>query len=583
MISGALRIRGMAGRVTTAPWEKVIGIVVGVVVIFLVAVPLLMLVFSSFRSTGERLPFEATAFTLANYVQVFGSSTTYPVLLNSLWYALGSITLGLTLTMAFAWLLERTNVPWRTFLFALVVAPMAIPGAVSAMAWILLANKENGLLNTLLQEATGRSGPGPLNINSVLGMILVSGLQFVPPMYLMISGTFSQLNPALEEASEMSGAGRWRTLWSITVALLRPGILAAAIYHFVLAIEVFEVPAMLGMSKGIFVFSTMIYDAVHPRSGLPNYGLASGYAMAIFTACALLIYVYSRATRRRDQFVVVTGRGYRAQPIDLGRWRYAALAAALVFFSFAVALPFFVLVWSSLVPYYSAPSPEMLARVSLNNYTRVLNSPGIMRTLTNTLVLVTMAPIVTMMLAALVARLSIRPSFRGGSIPDHLTFVVLGVPSIVMGLALMFVYLAVPIPIYGTVWIIVIGIVTRCLTYSTRSMGAAYLQVHQELEEASEVSGAPWWRTMGWVVMPLLLPSMSRGWIWVFSRSVQETTLALMLYTPGNETIAVRLWLAWTQDADIVFASTMAVFLVLILASLVLFMVRGTPRATERA
>ena len=558
-------------------WAGVFWIVTAVLVTYLVAGPVLVLLFSSFRDTAQKLPLEATSFTLNNYIDVLASATTYHLLLNTLMYAGAALILSFTLTVILAWVIERTNIPLRPYLLMGILAPMAFPGVVEAMAWMLLANPSNGLYNLLLRKIFGISGHGPLNIYSMAGMILVTGLRLVPSMYLMMSGTFSRLDPALEEASEISGVLPRRTFRRISMPLLRPSLLAAVIYYFVLCIEIFEIPGLLGVPRGIFVFSTALYNAVHTVTGLPDYGLASIYGVVGFAAGTLLIILYGRAIRTRERFSVITGKGYRPRLIRLGRWRYLISAGILTYIGFALVIPVLTLLYASLLPFYRLPSVEALAHLSLINYLRVLETPAIMESAINTVIVAAITPTAVVALATIVAWRAVRFSSWTNSIPDRLSFIVLGTPSVVIGLALMFLYLSVPIPIYGTLWIIIVAFVTRFISYSTRLMGAAFLQIHRELEEASYISGVAWWKTMRHVVLPLVWPSALRCWLWVCVHSVREVTLALMLVGVDNSTVAVRLWMmVASSKGDISFACALAILIVVVLSVMTFFIGRST-------
>lgn len=567
---------GKRGFRISIPWEGVAGIATAGAVVFLIGAPLAMLLFSSVRSTRDRLPFEVTSFTLDNYLQVFSSENTYRLFANTLSYAAGATLLGLALAMVFAYLIERTNIPLRTLVLVVVLAPMSLPPFVAGMAWVLLANPRNGIINVLLRGVLQISGDGPLNIYSIPGMILVGGIMFVPSMYIMISGTFSRMDPALEEASLLSGVSPRATLRRITAPLLRPGILGAAIYYFVVSIEIFEIPALLGMPGGIYTLSTWIYYLVHPPGRLPDYGLASSFGILTLAIAGALIYLYGRTTRQRERFITVTGRGYRPRLIDLRRWRFPLLAGAVVYSFFTVALPFVILAWKSLVPAYSDFNLASLTSVSLNVYLSVLTNFKVLDAARNTAVIALVTSTGTMALAMLVAWLAIRSGFRAGALPDRLAFVAHGVPAIVVGLAVMFVYISLPLPIYGTVWIITIALATRYIAYGSRVMSAAYLQIHRELEEASWTSGVPWGRTMRRIVLPLVWPAYSRGWLWMFVHALRDVTIVLMLVSVGNETIGARLWFIWFESANQSHASALSVMLMLASAMLTYFVARQT-------
>jgi iron(III) transport system permease protein len=561
--------------------RKILLYVVSLILALLVLPPIGMLLFSSVRSTADRLPFEATSFTINNFINAFTSDLTYRLLLNTAWYAVGSVTLAISLAVVFAWLLERTNVPFRRAMFMMILAPMGMPTVIKSMAWVLLGNPANGLLNMMLRSLLGLEGRGPINIYSIPGMILVTALTFVPMIYIMISGVFSRVDPSYEEAARTSGAGFWVTIRRVSLPLLGPAIFAAAIYYLVIAMETFEVPAVLGMPRRIFVFSTIIYYSIHPMTGFPDYGMASTYGIVLLISAAAFIYMYSRYVQHGERFATVTGRGYRPQLIDLGRWKYVPIVLISGYSFFAVGLPLLILIWTSFVPTYAGVSLSSLPLANLDAYRELLEYSELLVAAKNTLWIATVTGILTMLLVTLSSWLSVRGGLRGSSIPDRLAFIILGIPSVVLSLALIFIYTAVPLPIYGTTWIIVIALMTRSLPFGTRLMTAAFLQIHRELEEAAATSGAGMWNTFWRIVLPLLWPSFTRGFLWAFVRSMRETTAALMLYSAGNQTIAVIIWFLWVEDGEYALASAIAVPLVIITSILTYFVAKKTMLGEE--
>ena len=551
--------------------------VVSAIIILLVLPPIGVLLFSSVRSTADRLPFEATNFTASNYIHVFFSDVTYRLLFNTALYAVGTVALALGIAISFAWFLERTKVPFRRTMFVLILAPMGIPIIIQTMAWILLANPTTGLFNVMLRSLLGmKGGPGPLNVYTVTGMVLVSALTFVPVIYIMISGVFSRIDPSFEEASHTSGGGTWATIRRISMPLLSPALFAAAIYYLVIAIELFEIPAMLGMPKKIFVFSTVIYYAIHPLTGFPDYGLASTYGTLLLFTAGVLIYLYARHIRHAERFTTVTGRGYRPRLIDLGRFRFVPVLLMSGYFFLAVGLPLLVLVWTSLAPPYAKISLSVLPKLTLNAYRSMVRYPDLWVAIQNTLLIAAATSLIAMLLSTLTSWLSVRGGIRGATLPDRLSFVILGVPSVVLALALIFIFTAVPLEIYGTIWSIVIGLVTLSLPFGTRLVSAAFLQIHRELEEASATSGGGMRSTFLRIVLPLLWPSVARGFLWAFVRALRETTTPLMLYAAGNQTIAVILWFLWVEDGEFGLASAIAVSLTVVTTVLTYFVAKQT-------
>jgi iron(III) transport system permease protein len=267
--------------------------------------PLAMLFISSVKSTADKLPIEPAPWTLSNYQQVFASSETYVLLQNSLVYAFGAVALSVSIAVVLVWLIERTDLPGRNLVFTFILVPLAIPGLIKAIGWSLLANPRMGALNVMLRSMLGMADDtGPVNIYSLGGIIFISTLSMVPSVVLMISGCFHNFDPALEEAGETCGVSRLRAQVLVTLPLLRPALLGALIYYFANALDDFQIPAVLGLNAGIRVFSTKIFLATTPTYGLPDYGLASAYAMLLFALAAVLIVVYRRTVRKTDQFAV---------------------------------------------------------------------------------------------------------------------------------------------------------------------------------------------------------------------------------------------------------------------------------------
>jgi len=544
---------------------KLFFILPSAIVFYLVVPPLILLVISTFTSSGDQLPTEATTWSLANYINVFNDAETFILFRNSLIYALATVIISLTIAGILVWLIERTDLPGRNIVFGLILLPIAIPGLVKAIGWAMLANPNMGLLNVWFREIFGAGeNYGPLNIYSLTGIIFVSALSHVPSVVLMLAGTFRNFDPALEEASESSGAHWSKTQRFITLPLLKPSLFAAFIYFFASGLDDFQIPAILGMNAGIHVFSTRIYLATHPVDGVPDFGLASTYSMLLLLMAMALIFLYRRMVRKGEKFAVITGKGYRPRRATLGNWKYVALGGVVLYLMFAAIMPMLSLLWVSLQPWFALPSVQSFGRITTANYTELADMGQFHVALFNTLLVAPIVATVTMLLSTLIAWTSVRGAFSGKTIPDFLTFINLAVPTVVLGLAILFVYLSFP-PLrvfYGTVWILVIAFTTRYLTYTTRLMGGAVIQIHKELEEASDVSGATRWKTFSGVTLPLLLPSFLNGWLWTAVHSLREATLAVMLVTPANVVLASMIWASWQEGTSTGTVAAMSVIVV---------------------
>jgi iron(III) transport system permease protein len=543
------------------------------VVSYLVLVPLIMLLYASVKSTEDKLPFETTGMTLANYVTVLTNPSMLSIFLNTFLFAAGSLTIGVPLAVVMAWLVERTAMPARRWIAALILIPMTIPSLLSAIAWIQLLDPRIGLVNVVLRNILDLSGDsGPFDIYTLSGMCFVQGLRLVPSAYLMIAASFRAMDPSLEEQSAMAGRGVGQTTLRITLPIMRPALLAMLIYYIIVVIESFDIPGLLGFTARIRVLSTAIYWATHSEVGLPDYGLASALGAMVLAVALLLMWVYQRLTAHQERFTTITGKGYRPRQIDLGPWTAPAIALCFFYVALAVVLPFLMLIWTSVHPFYAVPSADSLARVTLDGYVKIWHESTITRALWNTAVLALATSAATILLAILVSWFVVRRTRVADGLAHYLatvSFLPQCVPSIVIGLAFIFVYVRFPIPIYGTLWIIALAMTTRYLAYSSRAMTSALMQVHGELEEASQMSRAPWARTLRKITMPLLAPAMINVFFWVAVHAMQELSMALMLYNPDTVVISTMIWSMW-QNGRTTDAAALGVILIILSAVLLL-------------
>ncbi|MFA3840475.1 ABC transporter permease [Streptomyces aureus] len=527
---------------------------------YLVVVPLVILLYSSFTASATELPFGAPGFSLDNYLSAFSSSRLGEVTLNTGIYVVGALAVALVLSVCLAYLFERTDIPGRSFLAPLALAPMAVPVTVMAIAWALVANPANGPLAVLIRQAFGVS----VDVYSLPGMILVMGIFGVPSMYLMIAPAFARLNPELEEAAATVGAPMWRRLRLIVFPLITPALSAAAMLLVVVALEGFAIPAILGLPDKIFVYSSFIQYSLQPPSGMANYGQASTYGVIILALSLVMLMVYRRRIRDTHRFRVVLGKGYRQNRVSLGRWRMPIFVIVSVYMFIGIVLPILALLWTSVSPHARPFSWAGLESMTLGNYGDILSSPAIGKIMLNTAEVVLVTATVTTAMSLWIAVAAVRKQFRGSTVLFETTFLVFGVPSVVLGAAVLFLYLYVPIPIYGTVWIIVVALVTRFLPRGSRMVHAALLQLDDGLVEAARVTGAGPVTVMRTILVPLLRPALWKCFLWVFAHALGELPIALLLTGSDNRTLVVLLWDTFTSSVDYPEASALGVIILAI-------------------
>ena len=337
------------------------------VLALLVGIPLLAVVFISLK-TG--LPGQPGALTLANFRSVFLAPGTHIVLWNTIVFATGTLVVTLSIAIPMVWLLNKTDLPLKGFFYLLMIVSVLIPTFLRAIGWILLTSPRIGLPALLGIEELNFS------LYNLPGMWFVQGISFVPASVFMLSAAYRAMDPALEEAAYTSGVGKLMTFWRILVPLTWPAIAAVFVYFFITAMSVFEAPAILGLTNGIFVLSSAIFEAVEARDGLPKYGEAGALGMFIIAVGFLASLFYVRIIKQTQKYAVVTGRGYKPRLVQLGRWKPFALGFVVLYFCAELLLPFLIFFWASLLPYLRVPSWEALNKLTLVNYANIFDYGG---------------------------------------------------------------------------------------------------------------------------------------------------------------------------------------------------------------
>jgi iron(III) transport system permease protein len=542
-------VGGMVG--TSAAWLG------GLALVLLLVTPLVYLLWTSIKPGF----FEPPGFTLENYEVMFGNKRLAPLLLNSALYGIGVCVLSVTIGGALAWVGERTNAPLRGWLLPIGLMPLAIPGVLFTLSGLLMFTPETGLINALVAKYTPLDGL--LNIYSLPGMIIVEGAQASPLAYLMIAGYLRSVDSSLEEASRVAGAGVRRTIRRITAPLGAPTLLGVLLLVFVRTIESFETPALIGVPARIPVFTSTIYLAI--RASPPNFGLAAAYSTVLIVVTSIGIYMYSRVLRRAGQYATITGKGAAQTKLDLGRWRWAVTGGVLAYASAVVVLPVAVLVYTSLLPSFAAPSMAVFRTFGLENYTTILGRPDFRSAVLNTGMLALTSSVVISVVSLALAWVTVRSKRRGVWMIDSLASMPLVVPGIVMGMAFLTVALNVPLGLYGTITILILLHVTRFLPYGMRSASAGLVQIDAELEEAASVAGAGWVRRMRKVVLPLVIPTLFGGFLYAALLSVRELSGSIMVYTVDTRLFSILIFDYW-QNGELgllAAASTMVIAVLL--------------------
>lgn len=506
---------------------------------FLTVYPLATLLFGSLHSTPPGLPGE---FNLDGYRKVL-SARNLDVLWNSIAISMAKTVISVALAVGFAWIVARTDTPFRGTLEVLITLPFFVPPIITATSWALLGNPQVGIVNIGWRWLTGFDAP-LINVYSYGGIIWHMVQHTVPFIFLLTVDAFRAMDPSLEESSRMSGASRSRTFFSITLVLMLPVISSAFILSFMRGIEAFESPLFFGTPANIQVLVTEIYRAINV-SAVPDYQYATAMAFSMMMFLFLLVVAQWRLLGGRS-FVTVSGKGYSPGVMRLGPWRWVAFGACVLFFVLAVLLPLGQLLLGSFVRFVGFYQWDML---TTRNYTAVFESREIWRAFRNTMVLGVVGSTATMILGGIVAYVSVRTRWRGRRLIDALAWLPWMMPGMVLGIGLLWGYaiLPGPIQIYGTVWALLLAYMTLGTPLAVRIMTGSYQQLSFDLEESSRVHGASWWQTLWRILVALSWPAFAVGWTLTFFGIMRELSASILLYSINAEVLSVVMLNLWAQ------------------------------------
>jgi iron(III) transport system permease protein len=487
-----------------------------------------------YGSVKDAAPGQPGALTLAHWRAVLSDPATFRVLATSILIALPRTVLALALAAAFAWCLARTNTPCPRLLEGLLAFMFFLPELPWVLAWMLLGAPNVGLLNQWL-GAIVPGAAGLIDVYSYTGLIVLGAVRSASVLFLFIHPAFLAMDGTLEEAARMAGASAWRTLWRIDFPLLLPALLASGILSFVVAMESFEIPQLLGTPARIFVFTTKIYDLAY-GGHVASFGPAMVLAVLLLLLTFSLVALQWRVLRGRS-YATVSGRGYRARPLDLGRWRYVPFAVIIGFFLVFGALPFAVLLMNSFMEISGFLSWQLF---TTKHWSDALGRTAVLTSIKDTLVVAVASATLGVVASALVAYVVTRTSWAGRRLLDAVAWAPWAVPGLVMSLG--FLWAFVWLPIYGTLWLLVLVFVARGLPVGSRFFTATMVQIGAELEESARIHGASWLRTFARIWVPLLRPAILGAWILLFVIAVRVLDLAVLLAGPGSRMLSVDIF-----------------------------------------
>jgi iron(III) transport system permease protein len=540
------------------------------IVVVLVTVPLGALVYGSFRTSAPGMPGE---WTTRNFTAL-ASSGVLTSIGTTLWISLLASGFCIVIGTLIAIIVHRTDFKYSNIVTTLLGLAFYFPSFILAMAWIIIGSP-GGVINTILKNFIDPS-VFRMNIYSVAGIVFVMVLHQVPFVYLTMRGPILGMDGIYEEAAKTAGARPYQVMLRVTLPLLGYSILSSFILTFILNIEQFAIPAMLGIPGKVSVLATQLYLLV--RFTPVDYGLASAIGLTLSVLTATAIWAQRRVTRL-GRLTTVTGKTARSAPIQLKGWKWPAYIFCFGMITLALILPMVILLYTSVLKWFT--SNPLIASYTFRNYVFMWQSAATMRSFWNTLIVSGVGAAIGVVLGLLCSYFTLRLRPRGHQALDFVASLPFGMPGIVMGLGLLWAYAYLPLPVYGTLWIIIIAFVTRFLPYATETIGGQLVQIDRSLEEAAWVSGARRLTTIRKILVPIVTPSLQGAYFLLFMAFFREISSAILLYTGTTQVISISIWVYFEQ-ANWGLASSMSVVATLIIfvaMSLILWLMPASRRA----
>ena len=535
---------------------NITGIAAVIVLSILFLWPVVMLILGAFH-TGT--PNDPGVWTFGPFVESLTDPATWRVSLNSIILAVSTSVMGISIGTFLAWVSVRTMSPLRRIMTPSIVVVLCLPALFYGLGWLFMATGRNAPFNVFFRTVFGVQDQ-VLTASWFMMITLITGF-VVPVGYLFMIGPMSRLDAGMDDAARISGAGKWKTLFTITVPLLRPVMLGVFVLLTSYAFSAFELPLLFGVPANIQVFSTAVFTTLTGPVSTPNYAGASTLSIILMALVAVLVLLKGRATRQKS-YATITGKGFRPEPKDYGRIQYVFTAVFVLVILVAGVVPFVGMILGSFQPLFGVPG-----QLSLDNYSTVLSDPSTWPTIGLTVALAAAGGFISTTIALLLAYVASKSGKWVKGFATLVSWSPLAIPGVIVGLALVSAYL--PIPglrtLYGTVWLLLIGFVVVVVPIGSRAVEGGLVQVSSDLEDAARTSGASAARTFTTIVVRLVLPSFLSGWFLSGLIISGNLSLPVLLSSPAMQPVAVRAYSLYTQGLT---SQSSALFLLLLVTIL---------------
>jgi iron(III) transport system permease protein len=513
---------------------RLVSLLVGGAAAVLVLYPIFFLLQASL-SVGDPQARPPEAYGLDNfadlprYSHIFGNTVTVAVVATAM-----AIVFGFVM----GWILTRTNVPGRAALEQLMALPYYVTPLMGALAWSLIGSPSGGFLNQVWRALGGEGHL--IDVTTPYGIAWVMALFEGSVAFVMIGAVMKSMDPALEEASQVLGAGRLRTMLRITLPLVLPGVLGAAIFVFAEMLGSFSAALVLGLPSRFYVVTTAMYQLVSQYP--PQFPRAAAMGVSLFAVMFAMVYIYRRVVRG-GTYVTITGKAFRPRVMNVGRLRWPLLAMCWAYLGVAVILPIFTLLYSSIQRL--ATAFPRAGNFTLENYRTALSLDAVRGALWNSLLLGVGTASLGVLIMGFLAWMIYRSRLPGVGVIEYVLMFPQAVPRLVFAFGMLWAWLIFPIPVYGTLWLLLIAYLTVFLPLGLRTISGVILQIDRSLEESAQMCGASWSYRMRTVTVPLLRPGLIAAWLLLFIASVRELGASILLMGPHSKVITPAIVESW--------------------------------------
>ena len=523
------------------------GLSVGILVV-VVAVPMLLIFFNAFWVDGH--------FNLVDVLKVLRHPQTYKALLNSLVLSAGVTVTGTIVGTFFAWLVTRTDLPFKKTMKLLFLVPFMLPAFIGALAWKMLLSPRAGYINRFFIDVLGFDGP-IFDIYTYAGIILVETMYLFPFVFIQVSGALERMDPTLEESARISGADLFTITRRITIPLVLPSILSGSLLIMLYSMAHFGTVAVLGVETGIYNIPTLIYEKIHQSAGsFDSIRSATVLATVLVLTAALILWLQNRILSK-GRYQIIAGKSFRPTELKLRAWRVPLFILCVAYIAFTIVLPTVTIFLVGALKTYGLPFTA--ANLTLSNYHHILFEWDLTRdAIWNSVSLGLSAALITMFAGVIISYVIVKMKVRGKGMLEFLGMLPFSVPGSVIALGVILAWSGkFGVNLYNTVWIILLAYIARYMAFSLKANSAALEQVHDSLVEAARASGATVWQALKDIVSPLVRPGMVAAFFLIFLPALRELTVSVLLYGPTTRTIGVAIY-TLNEDGETVYSAALA-------------------------